>query len=152
MPGHPYPPWNIDKILTSKKKKNGVWKRNSNLEIENVKIKLRNSSFTNLTMPLPASIVVLLLCMDLMPKSSSKLTYCIVIPLVVFVIIYGYQIFSGRSLASRPSFKVCNKCFKEDYIGLEKCPCGGTLEPPEFYTFIEESESDSKRPKGSGPS
>ncbi|MGC9196639.1 MAG: hypothetical protein ACP5IL_14480 [Syntrophobacteraceae bacterium] len=147
---NPFPPSNLGKILTPKVKKNGKWQRKSNFDIENIKIKFRKSSFTNITMPLSAGIVVLIVLLAITSRSPTfphaplipyRSYICILISLSVFVLTYIYQIFTGRALASSPSFKVCNKCFKEDYAGLRECPCGGILEPPEFYTFIEESQS-----------
>jgi hypothetical protein len=148
----PFPPSNMGKILEPKVKKKGKWERKSDSDIDNVKDKLRKASFINITMPLSVFIVVLFAFLAITSRSTTfpkaqlipyRSYICILISLFISLLTYVYQIFTGRALASSPSFKICNKCFKEDYIGLKECPCGGILEPPEFYTFIEESQSDS---------
>lgn len=130
-------PHNIDKILASKIKKQGIWQRKTDSEIEKVKRELRKSSLFNMTMPLGIFFAVMLICILFLPKFSHRLIYCIFASLLSLIFTYGYQLYRGRSLALSQPFKICNQCFKEDYIGLKKCACGGTLESAEFYTFIE---------------
>ncbi len=154
----PFPPRNMDKILEPKIKKSGAWQRKPDSEIEIIKVKLRRSSFVNPIMPLSTFIILLGVLFAVTSKSRTfpqahlmpyRSPICISIAIFVSVVTYVYQIFKGRALASSPSFKVCNKCFEEDRIGLKMCPCGGTLEPPEFYSFIENRELNSnKAPAG----
>lgn len=137
MAGHSHFPQNIDKIVSSKNKKTGVWQRKTDSEVEQVKQKLRSSSF-NVIMPIGIFIFGLIASYSFIPETQNKIIYCIILPLCLFIITYLYQIFSGRALASSPTFKICNKCHKEDRIGLKECSCGGRYEPPEFYNFIDE--------------
>ena len=139
MVGRPHFPTNIDKVVSSKNQKKGVWQRKTDSEIEKVKQKLRSSSF-NLVMPSAIFFIGFITCFVFIPKIPNKLIYCFIVPLFFSIVTYAYQIFSGRALASNPSFKVCNKCCKEDRIGLKECSCGGFYEPPEFYGFIEDSK------------
>ncbi len=131
----PHFPRNIDKILSPKDKKKGVWERKTDSEVEMVKEKLRKSSF-NLTMPICIIFLSLFVCLYSMGNVQNRLLVLIV-PSFLFCFTIGYQVYIGRPLASSPSFKICNKCFKEDRTGLNECPCGGLYEPPEFYNFIE---------------
>lgn len=139
MAGHPSFPRNIEKVFEAKTKKSGVWKRKDDHEIEEVKRKLRSSSFS-IVMPIGVFIIVFFPCYLFIPVSPNKIIYCFIISLILFISTYVYQIFNGRSLANSSSYKVCNKCFKEDRIGLRECPCGGLYEPAEFFDFIEKNK------------
>ena len=37
------------------------------------------------------------------------------------------QLINGKSLIGKPKPTLCNKCYREDNLGLKKCDCGGSM-------------------------
>lgn len=135
--GGPYFVSNLMKDTRFKKRPKGTWERKSNEEIELVKKRLRKSSF-NFTFPLAAG-CFLFLCFILSDVDSLKSTSILLLAFIVpFSVVMAAQIHRGRSFVRTPSFKVCNKCFKENNLGFSECSCGGIFETHEFYNFKEE--------------
>ena len=69
MVGRPHFPTNIDKVVSSKNQKKGVWQRKTDSEIEKVKQKLRSSSF-NLVMPSAIFFIGFITCFVFYSKNS----------------------------------------------------------------------------------
>jgi hypothetical protein len=137
MAGGPYIPVNIDKILGPKKKRIGVWQRKSESEIKAIQEQI-NKSANSMVMPIGVSIISGFTCHITMNMiSHSKILYCIASSIFAFIFTFIVQRIKGRALALSPRIKICNKCLKEDWIGLKRCHFGGTMESPEFYNFIE---------------
>lgn len=140
MAGGPYIPANIDKILGPKKKRIGVWQRKSESEIKAVQEQI-NKSANSLVMPIGVSLISGFTCHITMNMISHiNLSYCIASAIIAFFITFIVQKLKGRSLSSSPRIRICNKCHREDWIGLKHCHCGGMMEPPEFYNFIEKGK------------
>jgi hypothetical protein len=140
MAGHPYIPINIDKILGPKKKKIGVWQRKSESEIKAVQEQI-NKSANSMVMPIGVSVISGFTCHITMNMiSDSNIPYCIASSIIAYIIAFIVQRIKGRALALSPRTKICNQCLKENWIGLKHCHCGGTMEAPEFYNFIEKDK------------
>ena len=123
---------NIKAFLHPRKRQPGKWERKSESEIESIQKELKKTIFNPW---MPAVMFVFSFCTYCL--CHANLTVAFLISMVVLAATFLIQLKNGRSLAMSPSFKICKKCLKEDRIGLKICPCGGTLEPPEYYHFIE---------------
>ncbi len=140
MLGRPNIPHNIYKIFDRKKEQVGVWERKPDTEVREIEKEIKESSH-DLIMPfgmLGVSFAACIFIACIIDNFNALL--CLLIPIIVGISTYKIQIYKGRSLAGNPRFKICNKCSKEDWIGLKECTCGGVLEPPEFYNFIEKTK------------
>lgn len=127
-------------INAAEKKKTGNWKRKTESEIHEIQKKIKKSAY-NLTMPLGIlSILFLIVYVAKDVIRQEYKIYCYLLPVLAFIITFLLQIAKGRSLGNSPRIKICNKCLKEDWLNLNRCPCGGELEPSEYYDFIETSK------------
>ncbi len=124
-------------INDPKKKLIGEWKRKTESEIYEAQKEIQKSAY-NLVMPLGVLIVLFFLVYVAKDAISQKyLVYCYLLPIFAFILTFLLQIIRGRSFGNSPRIKICEKCLKEDWLGQKRCHCGGTMEPPEFYNFIE---------------
>jgi len=140
MSGHPYIPHNIDRILAPKKKRIGVWRRRPEAEVKEIEKKITESKYS-LVMPIGMFLSSMFGChISMNLYSHSKLSYCFAFGLIVFIISYIFQILYGRAYAGSPRMKICKECLREDRLRLRKCYCGGLLEPPDYYEFIEKDK------------
>jgi hypothetical protein len=131
-------PTNFPKnINAAEKKKTGKWKRKTESEIHEIQKKIKKSAY-NLSMPLGIlSILFLIVYVAKDFIDQDYRVYCYFLPVLSFIITFLFQIANGRSFGNSPRIKICNRCLKEDWLKLNRCPCGGVLEPPEYYDFIE---------------
>lgn len=131
-------PTNFPKnINAAKKKKTGKWKRKTESEIHEIQKTIKKSAY-NLAMPLGVlSILFLIVYVANDAIGQEYKVYCYLLPVLSFIITLLLQIAKGRSFGNSPRIKKCNKCLKEDWLNLNRCPCGGELEPPEYYDFLE---------------
>jgi hypothetical protein len=127
-------------INDPKKKKHGKWVRKTASEISEAQKRIQKSAFS-IVMPMGVLLICIVVVWIALEYISEKyLLYCYLFPIVAFIFTYIFQLIKGRALGNSPRIKICSKCLKEDWLGLKRCHCGGTLEPPEFYTFIETSK------------
>ena len=119
----------------------GFWVRRPESDIQAIKKTIRKSSFDP-TMPVLLAFfissywtanVVLFLFFGVFLKSA--LVVGTKIYAVTFLIVYLLQILRGRSFMKGVKFRICNKCQREDTLGMKTCSCGGRYEPPEYFVL-----------------
>ena len=113
--------------------------RRSEAEIKIIKKRLKQSSY-NLTMPISVFVLSFAALYGALGDKPNSLTIIMSASLLAFGLTYLIQILNGRSFAGSSSGRICDKCFKKDYIGLKQCACGGIYEPAVFYKLKENSE------------
>ena len=122
------------KTFRKKNKSPGKWIRRPEGEIIATKKILRKSSFSP-TMPIGVFFLSFIFVMAI--TGDSLIDIALFCSLLASGLTYIVQISRGRSLAKSPVIKICSDCQKESYLGLKKCSCGGTYEPPEYFTYVE---------------
>jgi len=120
------------KEVSPKGKYREAWKRKPEEEIIKIKKQLRRSSF-NLTMPIAVLIITFITLGSIIEKNNIAFEYAFIIPISSFFVVLIIQLIKGKSLIGKPKPTLCNKCYREDNLGLKKCGCGGSYEPMEFY-------------------
>ena len=120
------------------KPQGGQWQRKSEDEILQIEKQLKKSSYSPV---MPTSVFILLLAVlyVFLPHTSNSVIMMVIISFLSFFLTYLIQIVKGRSLVNKNDYKICNKCFEKDNIGLKACFCGGTYEPQEYFIFKEKS-------------
>ncbi|MDM8549885.1 hypothetical protein QUF72_07405 [Desulfobacterales bacterium HSG2] len=121
--------------METKKKRCGVWERKSESEIDVAEKEIGKSAYS-LVMPL----WILIISFFALGMISPNKIHCLFFSILLFIATYLLQICNGRSFASSPSLKICNKCMKENWLDVKNCYCGGKLEPSEYYNFIEKKQ------------
>lgn len=122
----------IKKEVAPKGKHLKAWKRKSEDELMEIKKQLRRSSF-DLTMPIAVLIITFITFGSVISKYNIAFEYVFIIPVLSFFIVLILQLIKGKSLIGKPKSSICNQCYREDNLGLNKCECGGSYEPKEFY-------------------
>lgn len=122
----------IKKEIAPKGKYREAWNRKSEDEIVEIKKQLRRSSF-NLTMPIAVLIITFITIGSVTSKYNMAFEYALLIPFSSFFIVLIMQLIKGKSLIGKSKSSICNQCYREDNLGLNKCNCGGSYEPKEFY-------------------
>ena len=116
----------------------GQWQRKSEAEILQIKKQLKNSSYSPV-MPTGVLILVSAVLYAFLRDISNGSFIIAISSSISFFLTYLIQIVKGRSLVEMQSYKICNKCYRKDDIGLTTCFCGGTYEPKEFYLLKDKS-------------
>jgi hypothetical protein len=125
------------------KGRKGRWERKPDIEANEISKHLKKSSYDP-TLPIGTLIISFLALYGILGDKPNALTSIIIFSLIVSFFTFVAQRIKGRSLVKSPNFKICNKCFKEDTLGLKECNCGGVFEPPGLYIFIEEKDVERK--------
>jgi Flp pilus assembly protein TadB len=110
----------------------GQWQRRSEDEIAQIEKQLKKSAYSPV-MPIGVFIVVFAALYVFLRDISNGAVLTTISALFFLCSTYLIQIAKGRSLVNKQKHKICNKCLREDDIGLTVCFCGGIYEPQEYY-------------------